>query len=282
MYPVPEIDSLYFTRDQVYSEETGTFREGVSFYIDTRDESPGSYYRWSYDEWWKFRVPEPKFFDYLNDSTIVPVAEIKQICWGHKRSDIIDIENTLSGHSGDFIRKPVLFVASAESDRLLIQYCAEVKQMSVSKREYEFWNLMIEINEAGGDIFEKQPFQIFSNIRNVSNPDEQVIGFFQVSGVKLKRRYITYDEVAALDLPVYRYECDRLEKGEIDFPSTSPGGGFTFDEINAAYLNDGYMFIGPIYDVAGALFRLIFVRPYCADCTVKGSQQKPWFWVDLE
>lgn len=282
MYPVPEIDSLYFARDQVYSEETGTFREGVSFYIDTRDESPDSYYRWSYDEWWKFTVPEIKLFDYLNDSTIVPVEEIRQTCWSHRRSDIIDIENTLSGHSGDFIRKPVLFVASAESNRLLIQYCAEVKQMSVSKREYEFWNLMTEINEAGGDIFEKQPFSIFSNIRSTTSPREQVIGFFQVSAVKMKRRYITYGEAAALDLPVYRYECDRLEKGEIDYPSTSPGGGLTFNEINAAFLNDGYMFIGPIYDVAGALYRLIFVRPRCADCTVEGSQKKPWFWVDLE
>lgn len=282
MYPVPEIDSLYYGRDQVYSEETGTFHEGVTFYIDTRDESPDSYYRWSFDEWWKFTVPEPKLFDYLNDSTITPVEEIKLTCWSHRRSDIIDIENTLSGNSGDFISKPILFVASDESNRLLIQYCAEVKQMSLSRSEYEFWNLMTEINEAGGDIFDKQPFQIFGNIKNITNPGEQVIGFFQVSAVSLKRKYITYNEVDALDLPVYRYECDRLEKGEIDFPSTSPGEGFTFNEINAAYMNDGYTFIAPIYDIYGALYRLIFVKPRCADCTVEGSQMKPWFWVDLE
>lgn len=282
MYPVPEIDSAYYGRDQVYSEETGTFRDGVTFYIDTRDESPDSYYRWSYDEWWKFTVPDPKLFNYINDTAIVPVDEIKLNCWGHKRSDAIDIENTLSGHSGDFIKKPVLFVASAETNRLLIQYCVEVKQMSVSKREYEFWDLMIEINEAGGDIFDKQPFQIFSNIKCKTDPDEQVIGFFQVSGVKLKRSYITFSEAAELDLPMYVYECDRLEKGEIDYPSTSPGEGFTFDEINAAFLNEGYSFIKPIYTADGELFRLVFVRPLCADCTVTGSQEKPWFWVDPE
>jgi Domain of unknown function (DUF4249) len=282
MYPVPEIDSLYYTRDQVYSEETGTFREGVSFYIDTRDESPDSYYRWSYDEWWKFTVPEPKLFNYVNDSTIFPAEEVRQTCWGHKRSDIIDIENTLSGHSGDFIRKPVLFVAAAESNRLLIQYCAEVKQMSVSKNEYEFWNLMTEINDAGGDIFDKQPFQIFGNIKSITNPAEQVIGFFQVSAVSLKRRYITYNEVDALDLPVYRYECDRVEKGELDYPSDFPGGGLTFNEIYAGYLNDGYTFIAPILNANGDLYRLIFVKPRCADCTVEGDLKKPWFWVDLE
>ncbi len=281
MYAVPEIDSLYYGRDQLLSEQTGTFREGITFYIDTRSESPESYYRWSYDEWWKFSVPDPKFFDYVNDSTINPVSEIKQTCWAHKRSDAIDIENTLSGHSGDFIMKPVLFVASAESDRLLIQYCVEVKQMSLSAKEYEFWNLMTEINEAGGDIFDKQPFQVFGNISNLTNPDDQVIGYFQVSGVKQKRLYFTYRDADELDLPMYRYECGRIEKGEIDYISIQPPGGLTFNQINAGFLNSGYTFIRPLYYPDGKLYRLAFVRPSCADCTIRGSRQKPWFWSDL-
>lgn len=282
MYPVPDIDSLYYGRDQLFSEETGTFREGVTFYIDTRGVSPDSYFRWSYDEWWKFSVPDPKLFDYINDSTIIPVSEIKLNCWGNSRSDVIDIGNTLSGQPGNFIMKPVLFVASAESNRLLIQYSVEVKQMSLSKKEYEFWDLMTEINEAGGDIFDKQPFQIFSNVRNTTSPDDQVIGYFQVSGVKQRRIDITYSEAAALNLPIYRYECDRLEKGEVDFPPTGPGEGFTFNEIHAAYLNEGYYFIKPVYTAEGALHRLVFVRPLCADCTVAGSMEKPWFWIDRE
>lgn len=33
MLPVPGIDSLYFGRDQVFSEETGRFREGITFFM---------------------------------------------------------------------------------------------------------------------------------------------------------------------------------------------------------------------------------------------------------
>lgn len=281
MYPVPEIDSLYYGKDQVFSEETGRFREGITFYIDTRDETPGSYYRWSYEEWWKFSVPDPAIFRYLNDSTIPPLEQINRTCYAHNRSDVIDIENTVSGHVGDFVMKPVLFIASDESDRLLIQYCVEVKQMSLSPAEYEFWNLMTEINEAGGDIFDKQPFQIYSNISNTADLDDQVIGYFQVSAVKQKRIYVTFRDAEALDLPLYFYECDRQEKGEIDYPSSGLGEGFTFDEIHAAFLHSGYAFVGPIFDKDNELFRLIFVRPYCADCTLRGSLSKPWFWVDL-
>jgi len=281
MHPVPAIDSLYYGVDQVFSEQTGSFREGISFYIDTRNETPGSYYRWSYEEFWKFSVPDPAIFRYIDDTTIFPLSIIKQTCWSHTSSDLIDIENTVSGHTGDFVMKPILFVASDESDRLLIQYCLVVKQMSVSAEEYEFWNLMNEINEAGGDIFDKQPFQVFSNIRNTTDPDDQVIGYFQVSGVKQKQIYVTAREAADLGLPVYRYECDRQEKGEIDYPSTS-GEGFTFNEIHAAFLYSGYAFVGPIFDKDNKLFRLIFVRPHCADCTLRGSLSRPWFWVDLE
>jgi hypothetical protein len=281
MYPVPGIDSLYYGKDQLFSEETGRFREGITFYIDTRDETPGSYYRWSYEEWWKFSVPDPAIFRYLNDSTIPPLEQINRTCYAHNRSDVIDIENTVSGHVGDFVMKPVLFIASDESDRLLIQYCVEVKQMSLSPAEYEFWNLMTEINEAGGDIFDKQPFQIYSNISNTADLDDQVIGYFQVSAVKQKRIYVTFRDAEALDLPLYFYECDRQEKGEIDYPSSGLGEGFTFDEIHAAFLHSGYAFVGPIFDKDNELFRLIFVRPYCADCTLRGSLSKPWFWVDL-
>ena len=282
MYPVPDIDSIYFSKDQLLSEETGEMVQGVSIFIDSHDESTSNYYRWSYEEWWKFQVPEPKMYNYINDSTIVPVDELKLTCWANKKSDVIDIENTVLGYTGGFIKKPVLFIASEETNRLMIQYCIEVRQLSVSRDEYEFWDLMLQLNESGGDIFDKQPFQIFSNIHNVTNPDEQIIGWFQVSGAKLIKKYITFSEIADLGLPLYLYDCERIEKGEIDYPPPGMGEGYTFNDINAGFLNSGYTFIGPIYDQEGELFRLIFVRPFCAECTVSGSMTKPYFWVDIE
>ena len=240
MYPVPDIDSIYFTKDQLLSEETGELVQEVSIFIDSRDESTSNYYRWSYEEWWKFQAPEPKMFDYINDSTIVPVTEIKQTCWANTKSDVIDIENTALGNTGGFKKKPVLFIASEETNRLMIQYCVEVRQLSVSKEEYGFWDLMLQLNESGGDIFDKQPFQIFSNIQNVTNPDEQIIGWFQVSGAKLKHKYITFNEIASLDLPLYVYDCERVEKGEVDYPPPGMGKGYTFNDINANFLNSGY------------------------------------------
>ncbi|MGB8359661.1 MAG: DUF4249 domain-containing protein [Bacteroidales bacterium] len=282
LYPAPTIDSIYFEKDQVVSEETGGNRQGVTIYIDSQDESTSNYYRWTYEEWWKFASPDPKLYDYINDSTIVPVAEIKQNCWANSKSDVVDIQNTILANTGGFVKKPVLFAASDESDRFLIQYCIEVRQLSISKQEYEFWNLMLQLNETGGDIFDKQPFQIFSNIKCTTDPDKQVIGYFQVSGAQKIRKYITVKEIADLGLPLYRYECERVEKGEVDYPPVAPGAQFTFNDIYEAFLNSGFTFIKPINSVDGKLFRLAFVRPICAECTVSGSMTKPYFWVDIE
>ncbi|MFZ0473465.1 MAG: DUF4249 domain-containing protein [Bacteroidales bacterium] len=282
MYSVTDIDSIYFSKDQLLSEEKGEMVPGVSIFIDSRDESNSNYYRWSYEEWWKFQAPEPKMFNYINDSTIVPVAELKLTCWANKKSDVIDIENTVLENNGGFIKKPVLFIASEETNRLLIQYYVEVRQLSISKDEYRFWDLMLQLNESGGDIFDKQPFQIFSNVHNVTNPDEQIIGYFQVSAAKLIHKYITFNEIASLDLPFYMYDCERIEKGEVDYPPPGMGKGYTFNDINAGFLESGYTFIKPVYRDSGELYRLVFTRPFCAECTVNGSMTKPYFWVDIE
>ena len=56
------------------------------------------------------------------------------------------------------------------------------------------------------------------NIHNKSNPSELVLGYFQVSAVEPKSIYITPDDIAALNLPVYQYECERVEVGPDDYP----------------------------------------------------------------
>ena len=57
---------------------------------------------------------------------------------------------------------------------------------------------------------------------------------------------------------MYRYECERIEKGEIDYPPPGMGKGYTFNDINASFLNSGYTFIGPIYDQDRANYSDLF------------------------
>lgn len=278
MYPVQPIDKIYFNKDQVFINNGSEIQDGIRIYIDSENNGDGKYLRWDYTEWWKFSVPEPKKFEYIREDDIRQVDQIKQVCYGCNTSDEITIKSTASALNNKIEKQPVLFVASSQSDRLLVQYYVEIKQLSLSKTEFEFWDHMKEVNEGGVDIFEKQPFSIPSNIHNKNNPSELVLGYFQVSAAESKSVYITPDQLAGLNLPVYQYECERVEVGPDDYP----GARMTFDKIYASYTNSSYVFTEPVYDLRWNLIKLVFAKNFCAICTLNGSLKKPDFWIDLE
>jgi hypothetical protein len=65
MQSVPDIDSIYFAKDdQVINNETQT-EEGVEIYLDSKEGDNNQYYRWDFDETWKFKVPDPKKFNLI-------------------------------------------------------------------------------------------------------------------------------------------------------------------------------------------------------------------------
>jgi hypothetical protein len=283
MYPVQQIESVYFNKDQEILNNGSETQEGIRMFIDSESSDDNKYFRWVYNEWWKVIVPDPKKFNYINDSTIFEVDQIKQVCWRNNRSDEILIQSTESGQTNRIEKKPILFIASDKSDRLLIQYCIEVKQLSISKMEFEFWDHMKQINASGGDIFEKQPFPIVSNIQNISNPEETVLGYFQVSAVSQKRVYISANDISELNIPLYNYDCERIELGPDDYPPPLvPGGGMTFNRIYKRYVGPVYSFVEPLYDGQGKLKKLAFSKHACTDCTINGDLTKPDFWIDLE
>lgn len=280
LYPVREIDSIYFRRDTEVPDDGSELREGISILIDSGNESEQEYFRWTYEEWWKFEIPDPVKYTYISDSEFIPIPIASKTCWSNKKSDEIMIHFAETGNPVNLDQKNILFIDPAKSNRLLIQYSINVKQLSISAQEYAFWNNMKLINESGGDIFDKQPFSITGNISNIDRPQEQVLGYFQVSAVTKRSMYITVDQILELGLPLYRYDCIRIEKGEEDYESIGPGK-FTFNEIYFAFTNSGYTFIEPVWGNPGELRKLSFAPTVCTDCTLSGMITKPDFWTDL-
>ena len=278
MPPVQQIDTIYYFKDQEFQNNGTVFLDGIRIFIDSKNAGSGDYFRWIYNEWWKFSVPTPKLYDYIDPENIPRVDTVKQVCYCFNGSDEIIIHSTESAQAEKIEKEPILFIASGMSDRLLIQYCIEIKQLSLSEKEYRFWEQMKQINETTGNIFEKQPFSIISNIHNINDPSEPVLGYFQVSGVEQKRIYITPEDIAELNIPVYTYDCERIAIG----PSNYPIPGISFDKIYKNYTDKGLYFIGPVWSPLGhSLDKLAFASPVCADCTIRGSLTKPDFWIDI-
>jgi len=278
MQSVPDIDSIYFAKDQILINNGTQSQEGVSIYLDSKEGDNNQYLRWAFDETWKFKVPYPKKYNYIDSATIVVVDKIKEFCWKSRKSDEILIYSNYSGQVASIKKKPIFFIAPDQSDRLLIQYSILVKQYSISKEEYDFWNNMKQVNESGGDIFAKQPFTVISNIHNINDPKERVLGYFMVSALKQKRKNIKFKDIVEMNLPYFHYKCERIVKKPSDYYSVPPT---TFDQLYAIFCKTSdYYFVEPIWGIS-MLEKLVFARPECANCELTGTSVKPDFWVDL-
>ena len=281
MQSVPDIDSIYFGKDERIINNGTKIQEGISIYLDSKEGDNSQYFRWDYEETWKFRIPYPKLYIYANCQVIYEVPEVKDVyCWKNGRSDAIITDLIHPGQPERIVKEPVSFIATDQSDRLMLEYSILIKQYSISKNEYDFWDNLKKINATGSDIFASQPYAVISNLHNVTNPDEKVLGYFQVSAVKQKRKFISFNDIAGLQLPFYHSPCVRYEVAcvnpFIDDYCTE------FNDIYRIYaISNKLYFIEPLFRDGGILDKLVFVMPECANCQLTGTLKKPDYWIDL-
>jgi len=282
MEAVSDIDNIYYARDQEIGNSGTVMNEGLRIFLDSRG-GVNKYYRWEYEETWKFKVPFPKKYDYVNETIIVPVADVKEYCYKMRKSQEILIYSSFAGKSDRVEGQKISFIDPRKSDRLLLQYSILMKQYSVSEKEYDFWYNMQQINEKGGSIYSIQPFPVVSNIHNINNPDERILGYFQVSAVKEKRRFISFSELAVMNFPNYRNPCKRIEMALKDYPRSFYSAPLTWDELYEMYCKTStYYFIEPLFKPGTeVLDKMVFAIPECANCEFTGTITKPDFWIDF-
>ena len=281
MYSVPDIDSIYFAKH----EELGTnWSEGNTGILISLDSEPGDetqFYRWGFEETWRFKVPSPARYIYINEKTIHEISDVKEFCWKNRKSDEILIHAVHPGQKNYIEGEPISFITTKKSDRLTLQYSILVKQYSLSEKEYNFWSDLQLVNESGGDIFESHPYSVTGNMHNINNPEERVLGYFQVSAVKQKRKNISYNDIAGMDLPTYTYPCEIIARNPSDYP---PPFNTTFDELYKLFCVDQhkYAFVEPIYYPGTfSLYKLVFTAKECANCELTGTRTKPDFWDNI-
>ena len=263
MTEVPRIDSVYYELEE----------EGLRIYLDTDNQDEAcQFFRWDFEEVWKFRVPYPIFHEDLGYKLYKTAQVENDICWKYELSKQILIHSSTEQSSGLISRKPIHFIASGRSNRLLKQYSILVRQYSLSQEEFSFWENLKEITESGGEIFEKQPFPIEGNIRCINNDHEKVLGYFQVSAVQSQRMYITQSQANELNLPVYEYPCERIiYRNRV-----------LHERLYDNLLKDGYVLFWVEEDDFGFPISWQFTSDECADCSLTGKPERPDFWVDME
>jgi hypothetical protein len=284
MLPVPEIDSLYYEKGVEYTNNQSETHEGINIFLDSKaGDGINNYFRWEYEETWKFRVPTVKKFEYISETVILPLNSVKEFCWKQKKSTEI-IFQSFAPQQADLIKNVhITFIGPDLSDRLSIQYSILVKQYSVSEKEYKFWDNLKKVSENTGEIFGSQPYPVISNIYNVNDKNERVLGYFQVSALSQKRKDITFMELLKRNLPLFHYDCVRIETKPSDYCQGGKKSCIppTWDELYKMWTSAHFVFIEAVLEpVTLKLIKMVFSPPECANCELTGTLVKPAFWVD--
>jgi len=246
MQPVPQISSVYYEKDMVIPPNNSfpVGKEGCKIFLDTYDpENKCSYYRWDFVETYEYRLPYN-----------VP----NRICWITKKSDLILIKNT-SIYNQARVTKQKVADLSEETEKLIDIYSILVNQYSLSENEYNYWEKLRNITQNVGSLYDITPVSIPSNIVNLNNPGDKVLGYFSVSAVSQKRIFI-----------------DDYFKGYPNLFTNCVGdtiqGRQEKEGLNKTYwiIDDQRSIMPPFY--------IITYNKECADCTTKGTNKKPEFW----
>lgn len=248
----PEIDSLSWRRGE----------KGVEIFVNTHDPSKNARnYRWEYEETWALISHYPSLFEYKDFRVIArPDPNVVLFCWASEKSTR-SLTASSKKLSEDVISMfPVTDVPSG-SIKLSVRYSILVKQFALTEDAWSYWDILKGNTEQLGTLFDPQPSQLKSNIRCLTHPAEQVIGFVSAGKISEKRIFINRAEVQPWP---YIAPCM-----EIIVPVDSlrfyfaPGNGYTpTTEWRVGNMLAGYY---------------ASTTP-CVDCTSVGSNVRPSYW----
>lgn len=181
--------------------------EGVQFLVSTGDESDNSgYFRWSVEETWEYTAKYPSMYKFYNNTIIErEFNEMISNCYISAEVPYIHIASSEALATNQIVNHPVHYV-SEHADKMGRRYSLLVRQFSMSKEAFTYWDIIKENAENLGDLFGPMPSEIKGNIKGVNNPDLKVVGFVE-AGIPSEKRIF----VERYELPnVWNWQPDQF------------------------------------------------------------------------
>ena len=251
--PIP-LDSVKY----VFKAGPNDKERGLKIEVDVKNiNSLNAYFYWEYTETWEYEVPFISSFK--PNSTI---------CYKNFTPPVFIINSTQNLSQKQLLDYPIYFIDNT-TNRLYKKYSVLVTQHTLTEQAYTFYHDLKEINEQRGGLFDKSPVTLIGNMRNLTKPEQPVLGNFQVSGAAIKRIFIRNKDISSLLNVPSGYENCRIEFGgestdakKLD--SLMRAGWVPFDRSFNPAAND----------------TIISLTNYrgCCDCTTNGTNIKPEYW----
>lgn len=264
------------------ANDSGTL--GASIYVNSFDPSGNSrYYRYEFEETYKIIAPRWSNFDAViitQDSVSTREREQEErICYNTLFSnDIIQTETT--GFSEDRVTQELVRFIPVDDFIISHRYSILVKQYVQSLESYTYFRTIKDLSNSESLLSQNQPGFISSNIFSESNPNEKVLGFFDVSSVSSKRLFFNFVDLFSSNQrrPDYFVDCALFA------PQISSLNNSLIDVIEDGSLiyftNNFSNEIPPDPPLIPGGGPFVMVIPECGDCTTIGTNIVPDFWEE--
>ena len=259
------IDTVYAHLEKRHSPETTYDLAGFQFYVSSEiAPEDTNYFFWKLEQTYEYNAnyTANQMFDGQYHHVTYPA--FNYTCWKTESITKIFTYNT-SRLSEARIQDLPLHYVTTETKELSKKYSVLVKQLTLSKEAYNYWNSLQEQIEGQGSLYDKQPYQIRGNMVNVNDPNEAVLGYFFAAGSDEKRIFV-----------------DRPTGVHFHFSTTC--GYVTEGLRNALYQarSQWPVYLMRIYSEGGSPGALALPNNQsCVDCRKSGgSVMKPAFWED--
>ena len=261
---------------------------GAEIKVKSFDPTNSSkYYRYEFEETYKIIAPMWN----ANVVTVNPATKEliftprtyeARTCYSSFKSNELLLHST-TNLSEDRVDFKVRFIP-VDNPIIMHRYSILVKQYIQNLQSFTYYNTLKTISGSDGILSQNQPGFFSGNITCNSNPNEKVVGFFDVSSVSSQRVFFNFEEIFPDTLkPRYFYDCwdDCLDEnpllcaGSYDycfdiFPGTSCKGGLVEIILNSLPKQLQLYYSGPN--------PIILVPQPCGDCTTFSSNIVPPFW----
>jgi len=204
-----EIDTLY----SEYRDLEGQFLQGeFDVFLETEDPAgENNYYRWKWSHYNRLDY----CMEYLLTFPSPPVWIGRYCCTEcYKIETCAGCINIGSDRlvDGKKIARIPLMTFPYDSR---LPYFVQAEQYSLNETAYEFWSTASDLINNSGGVFDKPPVTVKGNVFNITDPDEQVLGYFGASSVKVKAVFFRRDHIPSFPYSsIPQYSSDNSNRCE--------------------------------------------------------------------
>jgi hypothetical protein len=186
----PQIDKIY-DEFEVNGIEKGTAKIPTNYmYVDFKDPiEQQNYYLWTWTLWERQFVCKTEYnYDYY----------CNQNCWEILHNEDWNIFSDIYSNGKPILGKLVAKIPYYQMAGSLF----EIKQLGINQETYRFLKLITDQTDRTGTLVDTPPAAIVGNVKNLTNPSEQITGFFIVASSSTVKYWLNRENAVGKAQPV--------------------------------------------------------------------------------